>query len=307
MGGKDPWVGKYEEEYLFTSMLCFSLAVFSVPARIVDIGYAQALEWQLVENSQRMDVHPYKEAQGFQRLLDILGYDVAALVEKSGKSASHIYARLSLLQVIPTVAEAFIQERVAASHANLLARLPQESQTEAFDQCWRKDWQDKSRTSYPPSMLPRVYSEPLPVSRGCTVRPGSAITYTDSSGNQQPYRFGYAQLNIASNFQCKRSAGSSSPEDYAPSSANGVSSHPWLTQVTLPGANPVSYTLAYEPTAGKSGYYTGRVSKITLPSGAFRKRHEQGIDEFSTSSDNRRYFQFQRRLVYALGSQPSRR
>ena len=96
-----------------------------------------------------MDVHPYEEAQGFQRLLDIPGYDVAALVEKSGKSASHIYARLSLLQLIPTVAEAFTQERITASHANLIARLPQERQAEAFEQCWRKDWQDKE-----PHLLP---------------------------------------------------------------------------------------------------------------------------------------------------------
>ena len=70
------------------------------------------MEWQLVENSQRVDVHPYEEAQGFQRLLDLPGYDVTALVEKSGKSASHIYARLSLLQLIPPVAEAFVQERI---------------------------------------------------------------------------------------------------------------------------------------------------------------------------------------------------
>jgi ParB family chromosome partitioning protein len=62
--------------------------LFSVPSRIVEIDDAKALEWQLVENSQRVDVHPYEEAQGFQRLLDIPGYDVAALVEKSGKSAS---------------------------------------------------------------------------------------------------------------------------------------------------------------------------------------------------------------------------
>ena len=102
-----------------------------------------------MENSQRVDVHPYEEAQGFQRLLDIPGYDVAALVEKSGKSASHVYARLSLLQLIPTVAEAFIQERITASHANLIARLPQESQAAAFEQCWRKDWQDKE-----PHLLP---------------------------------------------------------------------------------------------------------------------------------------------------------
>lgn len=123
--------------------------LFSVPARIVEIDDAQALEWQLVENSQRVDVHPYEEAQGFQRLLDIPGYDVAALVEKSGKSASHVYARLSLLQLIPTVAGAFTQERISASHANLIARLPQESQAEAFEQCWRKDWQDKE-----PHLLP---------------------------------------------------------------------------------------------------------------------------------------------------------
>ncbi len=123
--------------------------LFAVPARIVDIDDAQALEWQLVENSQRVDVHPYEEAQGFQRLLDMPGYDVAALVEKSGKSASHIYSRLSLLQLIPSIAEDFTQERITASHANLLARLPQEAQATAYDQCWRKDWQDKE-----PHLLP---------------------------------------------------------------------------------------------------------------------------------------------------------
>ena len=37
--------------------------LFSIPARIVQIDDAQAIEWQLVENSQRVDVHPYEEAQ----------------------------------------------------------------------------------------------------------------------------------------------------------------------------------------------------------------------------------------------------
>jgi hypothetical protein len=71
------------------------------------------------------------------------------LVEKTGKSASHIYARLALLQLIPAIAEAFAHERITASHANLLARLPQEAQAAAFEQCWRKDWQDKE-----PHLLP---------------------------------------------------------------------------------------------------------------------------------------------------------
>jgi len=77
------------------------------------------------------------------------GYDVATLVEKSGKSPAHVYARLSLLQLIPTLAEAFSAERITASHANLLARLPQEAQATAYEQCWRKDWQDKE-----PHLLP---------------------------------------------------------------------------------------------------------------------------------------------------------
>ena len=77
------------------------------------------------------------------------GYDVATLVEKSGKSAAHVYARLSLLQLIPAVAEAFSKELITASHANLLARLPQEAQANAYEQCWRKDWQDKE-----PHLLP---------------------------------------------------------------------------------------------------------------------------------------------------------
>ncbi len=123
--------------------------LFSVPARIVDIPDDEALAWQLIENSQRLDVHPYEEAQGCQRLLDMPGYDVATLAEKTGKNASHIYARLSLLQLIPTVAEAFTQERITASHANLIARIPQENQAAAFEQCWRKDWQDKE-----PHLLP---------------------------------------------------------------------------------------------------------------------------------------------------------
>ena len=122
---------------------------FSIPARIVDISDAQAAEWQIIENALREDVHPYEEAEGYQRLLDMPGYEVASLVEKTGKSASHIYARLSLLQLIPAVAEAFTQDRITASHANLIARLPQESQAEAFEQCWRKDWQDKE-----PHLLP---------------------------------------------------------------------------------------------------------------------------------------------------------
>jgi len=51
--------------------------VFSVPARIVEIDDAQALEWQLVENSQRVDVHPlctaWSERTEVKSLRELLG------------------------------------------------------------------------------------------------------------------------------------------------------------------------------------------------------------------------------------------
>jgi ParB family chromosome partitioning protein len=74
---------------------------------------------------------------------------VAAIASKCGKSQSHIYARLALLQLEPEVAEAFQHEKITASHANLIARLPRESQAEAFAACWRKDYQDTE-----PHLLP---------------------------------------------------------------------------------------------------------------------------------------------------------
>jgi len=111
-----------------------------LPVCILDLTDEQTLEIQIIENTQRQDVHPYEEAAGYQRLLDLPGYDVAALAGKCGKSQSHIYARLALLQLVPEVAEAFQQEKITASHANLIARLPQSSQAAAFEQCWRKEY-----------------------------------------------------------------------------------------------------------------------------------------------------------------------
>jgi ParB family chromosome partitioning protein len=94
-----------------------------------------------------------RDFQGFQRLLDLPGYDAATLAEKTGKSESLIYSRLALLHLIPEVAEAFQAERITASHANLIARLPQDFQRQAFEACWRKDYQDKEAHLLPAKQL----------------------------------------------------------------------------------------------------------------------------------------------------------
>lgn len=114
-----------------------------ISARIVHLDDAEALSWQLVENSQRRDVHPYEEAHAYHRLLTLPGYDVTAIAEKTGKSDTHIYARLKLLDLTEEIATVFQEDRITTAHAVLLARLPQDRQPDAFAQCWRKDWQDK--------------------------------------------------------------------------------------------------------------------------------------------------------------------
>ena len=113
-----------------------------VPVRILELSDEQTLEVQIIENSQRQDVHPYEEASAYQRLLDLPGYSVDTLVQKTGRSQSHIYARLTLLELIPEIATAFQEERITASHANLIARLPANRQAHAFAECWRKDYRD---------------------------------------------------------------------------------------------------------------------------------------------------------------------
>ena len=120
-----------------------------VPVRILELSDEQTLEVQIIENSQRQDVHPYEEASAYQRLLDLPSYNVDTLVLKTGRSQSHIYARLALLQLIPEVATAFQENRITASHANLIARLPTAQQTSAFEHCWRKDYLDTE-----PHLLP---------------------------------------------------------------------------------------------------------------------------------------------------------
>jgi hypothetical protein len=51
------------------------------------------------------------------------------------------------------VAEAFQAERITASHANLIARLPQDFQQQAFEACWRKEYQDKEAHLLPAKHL----------------------------------------------------------------------------------------------------------------------------------------------------------
>jgi ParB/RepB/Spo0J family partition protein len=70
----------------------------SIPAFIEDLPDNEVQRLQVLENSQRADVHPLEEAEGWERLLKLAGpsgplYTVESLAQLVGRSAQHVYGR----------------------------------------------------------------------------------------------------------------------------------------------------------------------------------------------------------------------
>ncbi|MGH8429688.1 MAG: ParB/RepB/Spo0J family partition protein, partial [Solimonas sp.] len=108
--------------------------VESIPVRIRDLTDTQALEIQVIENLQREDVHPLDEAIGYQALMDRAGYDVVGIAAKVGKSASYVYQRLKLAELIEPAKKAFLADEITAGHAILIARLQPADQKKVLGQ-----------------------------------------------------------------------------------------------------------------------------------------------------------------------------
>jgi ParB/RepB/Spo0J family partition protein len=95
-----------------------------VPVKVRQMNDLEVLEAQLVENGQREDVHPLEEAEAFERLIKFHGRTAEEIAARIGKSRSHVFARLKLLELAPESREAFYSGRINASIAYLIARIP---------------------------------------------------------------------------------------------------------------------------------------------------------------------------------------
>ena len=58
------------------------------------------------------------------------------IAAKVGKSATHVYARLTLLRLQPDIRDAFRRDIITAAHAQRLATVPADRQAEAFARCF---------------------------------------------------------------------------------------------------------------------------------------------------------------------------
>jgi ParB family transcriptional regulator, chromosome partitioning protein len=117
-------------------------ALEQVPVRVVSLSNAACVEAQVVENIQREGVHPLEEALAFHALLhtDGLRYDINTLAAKAGKSPAFIATRLKLVELLPSIAEAFLADQIGVGHALEIAKLPQTQQEKAFDAAFRTVW-----------------------------------------------------------------------------------------------------------------------------------------------------------------------
>lgn len=99
------------------------LGLEMLPAVVRVLSDRDVAEIQVIENSQREDLHPLEEAEGFARILG-LGYDVDHLAEKIGKSRSYVYGRMKLAELCEDVKAAVYDGTLPASHALEIARIP---------------------------------------------------------------------------------------------------------------------------------------------------------------------------------------
>jgi ParB family chromosome partitioning protein len=123
-------------------------ALTEVPVRIVELSDAAVRESQLTENLLREDVHPYEEAIALQGLLHLEGspHDVASLASRLGKSPAYITTRIRLTELAPSIAEAFLGDKIGVGHALEIAKLPPAQQEKAFDAAFRTVWNGSKDT-----------------------------------------------------------------------------------------------------------------------------------------------------------------
>lgn len=89
---------------------------------VVEMTTEQVMETQMIGHLHRADIHPMEEAEAYERLLSKGTYDAKELAAKVGKSASHIYQRLSLLKLIDPARELLWSGKLNAHQGMLIAR-----------------------------------------------------------------------------------------------------------------------------------------------------------------------------------------
>ena len=109
-----------------------TVGLMEIPVTCQALDDKQVLEFQMIENLQREDIHPLEEAEGYESLMKKHGYKTADdIAVKVGKSRTYIYGRLKLLELILENRKLFYNDKFSPSVALLVSRIPKDLQKEA--------------------------------------------------------------------------------------------------------------------------------------------------------------------------------
>ena len=110
----------------------------TIPARIMNLSDAEALELAVIENVQREGVHELDEALGYKALIQQNPdfYTVETIAAKVGRSPKYVYGRLKLAELTPNLQKAFYEGKLTAGHAMEIARLQPKDQELALTECF---------------------------------------------------------------------------------------------------------------------------------------------------------------------------
>ena len=109
------------------------LGIQEIPAVIKSLSDKEALEFSLVENVQRENLHPLEEAKGYERLLSEFGYTQEDIGEAVGKDRTTIANALRLLTLPEEIQQGLGDGTITAGHAKALLSLEDHAkQTELY-------------------------------------------------------------------------------------------------------------------------------------------------------------------------------
>ncbi len=106
-----------------------------IPAYVRELTDDQALYLQAVENVQRKDLNPIKEALGFGIMAKMRKLSAAQIADQIGVSADYVQERLRLNSCIEPVRDLIARGVLPLKAGLKFSRIPEDQQEDALDSC----------------------------------------------------------------------------------------------------------------------------------------------------------------------------
>jgi ParB/RepB/Spo0J family partition protein len=95
-----------------------------VPVIVRELTDEQVLDIQLIENLNRVDLTPLEEGEAYTQRMKFGGLSVDDVAAKIGRSREYVYSKTKLLDLCTEARAALRDEKIDASHALRIARIP---------------------------------------------------------------------------------------------------------------------------------------------------------------------------------------